>query len=48
MKKDVTTLQNDMGVDKALSVKDLDMSLHYVLDQLAPLDAATLDIIAYF
>ena len=33
MKKDKDVLQqNDLGIENALSVKDLDMSLLYVLD----------------
>ena len=40
--------QNEMGIENALSLKDLDMALFYVLDQVANLEMFIISIILYF
>ena len=37
-----------MGIENALNVKDLNMSLHYVLDQIAALENLLVSTINYF
>ena len=46
--KETSTVHNDIPIENALSLKDLDMALHYVLDQLVPLDTLATDIVLYF
>ena len=41
-------MQTDDGIENALSMKDLEMALSYVLDQVSPLDYILIDIIDYF
>ena len=46
--KEKSTLHNNLGIENALSLRDLDMAIHYVLDQLVPLESFAMDIISYF
>ena len=48
MSRDLKVLQNDMDISNAISKKDLDMALHYFLDQVFVLESFTAGIIRYF
>ena len=48
MARDLKNLQNDMDISNAISKKDLDMALHYFLDQVFVLESFTVGIIRYF
>ena len=48
MTRKMDNQQNDMGIENALNLKDLEMSLNYVLDQVAALENMLAATINYF
>lgn len=48
MSREQSNKSNDLGIENAISIADLDMALYYLLDQVSTLEIFMIGILEYF